>query len=91
MHEPGPVRCQEYSLGITTRDGPQGTCAGLRCLGLLLIHVPGAYEEMEPPSYYADLISSYKHCHIPYSAKISRHLYFVEWPLKAFRCIKFVG
>ncbi len=22
---------------------------------------------------------------IPYSAKVSRHLHFVEWPLKAFR------
>ncbi len=27
---------------------------------------------------------------IPYSAKFSRHLYFVEWPLKVFRCTIFV-
>ncbi len=26
---------------------------------------------------------------IPYSAKFSRHLYFVDWPLKAFRCTMF--
>ncbi len=24
-----------------------------------------------------------------YSAKFSRHLYFMKWPLKAFRCIMF--
>ncbi len=28
-------------------------------------------------------------CYIPYSAKFSRNLYFVEWPLKAFRCTMF--
>ncbi len=27
--------------------------------------------------------------YIPYSAKFSRNLYFVEWPLKAFRCTMF--
>ena len=26
---------------------------------------------------------------IPYSAKCSRHLYFVDWPQKAFRCTMF--
>ena len=31
-----------------------------------------------------------KGSYIPYNAKFSRHLYFVEWPLKAFRCTMFV-
>ncbi len=36
------------------------------------------------------LMLFHRYYKLPYSAKFSRHLYFVDWPLKAFRCTMFV-
>ncbi len=32
---------------------------------------------------YVHSLSTYMYQYVPYSAKFSRHLYFVDWPLKA--------